>query len=154
MSETQDRVEAADKIIKKYRLIALGVGLIPIAFLDMAALAALQLKMLKDISEVYEIKFSENLGKSGIAALLSGAGIYPVNQLIKMLPITGWFMTFAGTSLFSAASTHAVGKVFIQHFASGGTFLTFDPEKVRDYYADQLSTGKKIVQESYAGQRP
>ena len=42
----------------------------------------------------------------------------------------------------AGASTYAVGKVFVQHFESGGTFLNFDPEDVRDYYAEQFEKGK------------
>ena len=36
--------------------------------------------------------------------------------------------------VFASASTYAVGRVFIQHFASGGTFLDFKPEEVRDFF--------------------
>ncbi|MCP4106117.1 MAG: hypothetical protein GY749_11350 [Desulfobacteraceae bacterium] len=49
----------------------------------------------------------------------------------------------------ASASTYALGKIFIQHFASGGTFLTFDPEKVKAYYAEMFEDGKKV-----AGQKP
>lgn len=145
MSETQDRTETANGIVRKYQLVALGVGLIPISYLDMAALAALQLKMLSDLAKVYDMKFSQNLGKQGIAALLSGAGIAPVNHLVKMLPVSGWLIGFAGTAIYSSASTYAVGKVFIQHFASGGTFLTFNPEKVKAYYEEQLGAGRQLA---------
>ncbi len=39
---------------------------------------------------------------------------------------------------FAAASTYAVGKIFVQHFESGGTVLSFNPDKVRDYYEAEL----------------
>jgi len=45
----------------------------------------------------------------------------------------------------AGAVTYAVGKVFHQHFASGGTFLSFDPDKVRDYYAEMLREGKTVA---------
>ena len=38
-----------------------------------------------------------------------------------------------------AASTWAVGQVFTQHFETGGTFLTFDPERMKAHYAELLS---------------
>ncbi|MDE2463441.1 MAG: GTPase, partial [Alphaproteobacteria bacterium] len=37
----------------------------------------------------------------------------------------------------AAASTYALGKVFIQHFESGGTFLDMDPDKVSAYFKEQ-----------------
>jgi hypothetical protein len=57
-------------------------------------------------------------------------------------------------ALLGGASTYAVGRVFIQHFESGGTLLTFDPAKVRDYYTHQLDTGHKRIAESFAGVKP
>ena len=47
--------------------------------------------------------------------------------------------------LTSGASTWALGKVFIQHFESGGTFLDFNPEKVREYYKVQFEEGRKMA---------
>ena len=47
--------------------------------------------------------------------------------------------------LIAGASTYAVGKVFYRHFASGGTFLTFDPEKARAYYEEMFQKGKDVV---------
>jgi len=40
--------------------------------------------------------------------------------------------------IVAGAATYAIGKVFVRHFASGGTFLTFNPEKVKDYYLPDL----------------
>ena len=45
----------------------------------------------------------------------------------------------------AAAFTYAVGKVLVQHFASGGTFLDFDPKKVREYFARQFEEGKLVT---------
>jgi hypothetical protein len=42
----------------------------------------------------------------------------------------------------AGAATYAVGKVFIQHFESGGTLLNFNPDSVRDYYKQELQKGK------------
>jgi len=35
--------------------------------------------------------------------------------------------------VLSAGATYAVGKAFIQHFASGGTLLDFNPPDYRDF---------------------
>ena len=54
---------------------------------------------------------------------------------------------------FYAAATHAVGQVFLQHFESGGTFLTFDPEQVRDHFRKEFEAngGKVVSEQSYSG---
>jgi len=45
----------------------------------------------------------------------------------------------------AGAATYTGGRVFIQHFASGGTFLTLDPDKVTNYYAEMLKEGKTVA---------
>ncbi|NJL59719.1 MAG: hypothetical protein HC887_08825 [Desulfobacteraceae bacterium] len=47
----------------------------------------------------------------------------------------------------AGAMTYAVGRVFLQHFESGGTFLNFNPEEVKEHYARLFEEGKKVVAE-------
>ena len=42
----------------------------------------------------------------------------------------------------NGAFSYAVGRVFIRHFESGGTFLDFDADKVRGYFNEQFREGK------------
>ena len=39
--------------------------------------------------------------------------------------------------VLSAGATYAIGKAFIQHFASGGTPLDFNPPDYRDFVKAQ-----------------
>jgi lipoate-protein ligase A len=50
-------------------------------------------------------------------------------------------------SAIGGAATYAIGRVFIQHFESGGTFLDFNPEKVREYFKEQFERGKGVASE-------
>lgn len=154
MSESQDHSAEANRIVQQYTYISLAVGLVPIVWLDMAALAALQLKLLRDLANLYKVDFSAEVGKSAIAALVSGGAMYPVAVLAKQIPVWGWLASIGSVALFSGASTYAVGQVFIQHFASGGTFLTFDPQRVKDYYKQQFTQGQTVVKTSFAGVKP
>ncbi|MEZ5671856.1 MAG: hypothetical protein R3E08_05540 [Thiotrichaceae bacterium] len=43
------------------------------------------------------------------------------------------------------AATYAIDKVFVQHFESGGTFLDFDPEAVREHFAAEFAKGKDVA---------
>ncbi len=47
----------------------------------------------------------------------------------------------------AGSMTYAVGRVFLQHFESGGTFLNFNPEEVKEHYARLFEEGKKVVAE-------
>lgn len=158
MAEIASKADTAYNIVKKYMLGALGVGLIPVPLIDMAALSGLQLKMIHSLSNIYEVEFSENIGKS-LTASLMGGGIplsFSSNIVgwLKAVPFYGFIGGIIGTSLFGGASTYAVGKVFIQHFESGGTLLTFDPEKMRAYYTREFEKGKEEIRKNFAGVKP
>jgi hypothetical protein len=56
--------------------------------------------------------------------------------------------------IFAGASTFAVGKVFIQHFESGGTFLDFKPAEVKEYFLEQFDAGKLLVAQMKADTKP
>jgi uncharacterized protein (DUF697 family) len=159
MPESDTTTARAETIVKRYMLGSLGVGLVPFAFVDMAVLAGIQLKMLHSLANLYELELSSQLGKSLIASLLGGGVPVSLSSqvarlAVQSIPGYGWVTSLISTSLFGGASTYAIGKVFIQHFESGGTFLTFDPRQVRDHYAQQFERGKEEVRKSFAGIKP
>lgn len=142
--------ERAIQCIKRYTMGSMAVGVIPFPFVDMAALSVLQLKMLHTLAKVYGIEFKANMGKSAITSLVGGiAPVYsaaPVAaSLSKFIPVVGHAVSYSSLVVLNGASTYAIGKVFQQHFASGGTFLTFEPETVRNYFSKQFDKGKEIV---------
>ncbi|OQX27299.1 MAG: hypothetical protein BWK80_05885 [Desulfobacteraceae bacterium IS3] len=158
MAEIASKADTAYKIVKKYMLGAAAAGLIPFPLIDMAALAGIQLKMLHSLSKIYDVEFSENIGKSLIASLLGG-GIplsfsFNIAGWLKAAPFYGFIGGILGTSVFGGASTYAIGKVFVQHFESGGTLLTFDPEKMRAYYTREFEKGKEEIRKNFAGVKP
>ena len=85
--------------------------------------------MLVDFRRIYDIDFSENRGKSLIAALAgsmipatSGMG---AASAMKAIPILGLLASAFVMPALSAGATYAIGKAFVQHFKSGDTFLDF-----------------------------
>ncbi|MFA7535618.1 MAG: DUF697 domain-containing protein [Desulfuromonadales bacterium] len=145
----EERLAAANEKVKTRTLAAAGAGLVPIPIIDLVALTGVQLEMLKSLSSLYDVPFRKDLGKSLITTLVSGVvsvSMAPVlASLVKIIPLIGQTTGVLSMSVIGGASTYAVGKVFIQHFESGGTFLDFDPEKVRAYFAEQFDAGKKMA---------
>lgn len=131
------RYAEALKIVRGATGWSAGAGLIPLPLVDMAALMAVQVRMLKQLAQMYDVTFSAQLSKSAVAVLLSGinTGVL-AGSSAKIFPFTGIF-SMAAMPAVNGAVTYAVGRVFIQHFASGGTFLDFDPRKVKAYFEEQ-----------------
>ncbi len=142
-----EREVGAKLIVKKWSLWSAGVGIVPIPLVDLIGTVGIQVKMLKDLADHYELPFKEDLGKTAVASLVGGVGATglgwsSVRSLIKAIPLVGTVAAFTVMPAFAGASTMAAGKVFIQHFESGGTFLTFDPNKVRGFYEEELAKAK------------
>ncbi len=131
---------------KRVRWAAAG-GVVPVPFVDIAAIAAVQLTMLREISEIYDVPFSKNRGRAIVSTLIgsifpwaAGAGL--AGLLIKATPVLGWGVGLATISVLAATSTRAMGLVFIQHFESGGTLFDFDPAAKRDAFHQEYEKAK------------
>lgn len=144
-----DKTEEALNIVKNSTYAAIGAGIIPIPMFDFIAVTGIQLDLLRRLSNLYGIEFSKNAGKNVIGALTGGSlssSLTPVfASAIKIIPVVGTTLGAVSSPIVSGATTYALGKVFIQHFASGGTFLTFDPKAVKEYYSEQLKEGKVVA---------
>ena len=141
-----DRDLKAKAIIKHYTKWAAGVGIVPIPLLDAFTMSAVQMSMVRKLAELYDIPYNSQIMKSAVAGLIGGVNAaYLGGSALKMFPVLGVF-TLAAMPAINAAINWAVGKVFIQHFESGGTFLDFDPAKVKAYFEEQYREGKLKLQ--------
>jgi uncharacterized protein (DUF697 family) len=142
---SEERDQLANELVDRFSLWSGAAGLIPVPLVDMAAVGGVQLQMLRRLSEIYGVPFSENRGKS-IVASLAGA-IIPAStatttamtfgSLLKGLPGIGTAVGALSMPVFSAGVTYVIGKVFIKHFASGGTLLDFNPPDYREFIKTQ-----------------
>lgn len=65
----ETREDEASKLVDRFSLWSAAAGLIPVPLVDIAAVGGVQLQMLRRLSEMYGIPFSDNRGKSIIATL-------------------------------------------------------------------------------------
>jgi uncharacterized protein (DUF697 family) len=151
--ETVEMVEKTDEIrdqeatqlVDRFSLWAGAAGLVPIPLVDVAVVGGVQLQMLRKLSDIYGVPFSENMGKSVLASV-AGAVIpastattaaMGAGSLVKGLPGVGTLVGALTMPVISAGATYVIGKVFIQHFASGGTLLDFNPPDYREFIKAQ-----------------
>src|SRR6185295_5837131 len=64
-----ERDEAASHLVDRFSMWSGAAGLIPLPFVDVIAVGGVQLQMLRRLSEIYGVPFTENRGKSLIASL-------------------------------------------------------------------------------------
>jgi len=137
----EQRDELASKLVDRFAIWSGVAGLIPVPLVDVVAVGGLQIQMLRRISQIYGVEFSENRGKALIASLAGSmipatSGIGAASAL-KTVPIIGAIVSAFVMPVLSAGASYAIGKAFIQHFASGGTLLDFNPPDYREFVKSQ-----------------
>lgn len=148
MSNDSERSKHVDTIIRNHVIWSMGAGLIPVLIADIFAVSALQLDMIRQMSKVYDVDFSETQGKAIVTSLTSTTlARVTAGSLVKMIPVVGSIIGGVTVSVFAGASTYALGQVFKRHFESGGTILDFDPARLKKLYKEQFEKGKKVAEQ-------
>jgi uncharacterized protein (DUF697 family) len=146
-----DKNISADNIVKNHIIASITLGLIPIPLLDISALTATQMNMLRSLSDHYEIPFNDMDSKSLLMSLIGGSlpvlSVVGLSSFIKIMPGIGSLVGSASLSISAGSMTYAVGQVFIQHFESGGTLEDFSPKHAQDFFKQEFEAGKLIVKE-------
>ena len=140
-----ERQEAASQLVDRFSLWSGAAGLIPIPLVDVVAVGGVQLQMLRKLSEIYGVPFTNNRGKSVIASL--AGSIIPAStatttamtfgSLVKGAPGIGSAIGALTMPVYSAGATYVIGRVFMKHFTSGGTLLDFNPPDYREFIKAQ-----------------
>jgi uncharacterized protein (DUF697 family) len=153
MDDTQlTKEQQALKITRRYMLWSVGAGLIPIPVVDITTMVGVQMKMVAEISKIYDVSFSENKAKNTISAALSGATASTfaqgtIGSSLKAIPFAGSLIGMITMPFFASASAYALGTVFINHFEQGGTFLDLDSEKFKSNFKVMFSKGEKVAKD-------
>jgi uncharacterized protein (DUF697 family) len=136
------RRRQATKLVERFSLWSGAAGLIPVPFIDLVAVGGVQIQMLRRISQIYGVPFSKNRGRAIIAGLAGAmipatAGI-GMSSFIKSVPLVGTAVGAITTPALSVGATYAIGMVFIQHFATGGTLLDLAPPDYHEFIKAQI----------------
>ena len=148
MSEKTERERHADTIIKNHIIWSMGAGLIPVPIVDFFAVSGIQLDMIRQLCKLYDQDFRESEGKAIITSLTgSGLARMGAKAMIKFIPGVGSVIGGMTMAVLSGASSYALGEVFKKHFETGGTFLDFDPKRLKKLYDEKFEKGKKVAEQ-------
>jgi uncharacterized protein (DUF697 family) len=146
-SPEEERNAKVKKLIKRYAAVAGGLGFIPVPLIDAASISSAQYAMIRDISEIYGFETTKDHVRIIVGSMLGGSlptvlAAAGGGSLIKSIPFVG---TIAGVLLvptLAGAMTIALGRVFSQHFETGGTLLDMDADKLRMHFKAEFETAK------------
>lgn len=147
LSPEEQRDAKVKKLIKRYAAVSGGLGFIPVPVLDVASISSAQYAMIRDIAEIYGYESTKERTRVIVSSILGGSlptvlAAAGGGSLVKSIPFVG---TIAGAVLVPAlasAVTIALGRVFSQHFETGGTLLDIDADKLRAHFKAELEAAK------------
>ncbi len=144
-SDGRARQQRADRIIKKHVLWSSGAGLIPIPLADIAAVTAVQVRMLTELSNVYKVELSEDVLNNYVTALTGGMLARIGASAFKAIPGIGTLLGGASMSIMSGASTYAVGQVAKGQLETGVDLTKADMSQAKTQYRKAYESGKDVV---------
>jgi uncharacterized protein (DUF697 family) len=114
-------------IVHRHAAYSVFGGIIPVPLVNAASVAAINLRMVKLLSELYAVPFEQGRARAVILSLMggimpSGVGTVTASTLLYVIPGSA-LIGLAMSSVSAAACTRAIGQVFVEHFASGATTL-------------------------------
>jgi len=150
---TTDQIETKDLHAEVARVISTAVkwsaaaAIVPVPLLDLLALTAVQVKMVRDIAQIYGVHAESETLKSVIAALVGTLAPAAVSggllgSAIKFVPLGGTVIGSVGFAAFSSAATYAIAKVFVKHFEKGGNVKSFSAEAVEEDLKKEFAAAK------------
>jgi uncharacterized protein (DUF697 family) len=122
------RRAAAHKIVSRYKNYAALGGLVPLPVANIASVTGINLRMVKQLSDLYQVPFQRDRTRALIVGLIGGAvptGVGTATSATLMFVVPGGLLWGMGASALTAgALTRAIGLVFVESFetdAANGT---------------------------------
>lgn len=135
----------AEQIVSNHIKWSVGAGLIWIPFADILAVTGIQLDMIRQLCNVYEVDFKDTRGKAIVSALSGTSAARLGASAMKSIPGVGSIAGGITMSALSGATTFALGHLFKSHFETGGTLLDFDISRLKQQYEELFEKGKDYV---------
>lgn len=139
-SDDEKRFRAAHRLVVHYRRWTIAMATAPLPLVDAALVSGVQIRMLSRLASLYGVPFERVRVVSLLSALFGGWTPYTITTgfagaAARMAPGLGTVIGIATSIGTSVLATETIGKMFVQHFEEGGTFLDFEPRKYRERLA-------------------
>jgi uncharacterized protein (DUF697 family) len=124
-SEIALRRRKAVAIVERYANLSAVGGAIPVPLVNAAAILGLLVRMVKSLSDLYEVPFERNRTRSIVIGLMGGAlptgfSTITTSSLTYLVPGLN-LLGLAVASVTSGAFARSIGQLYIEHFENGVT---------------------------------
>jgi uncharacterized protein (DUF697 family) len=138
-----------DRVIFDHVGFSLIAGAIPIPVVDVIAISAIQIDMIRQLSKIYNIDFDDEIGKTLVTSIVGSTFGLSIGSFgasaVKAVPVFGSILGIASQVILAGITTYAVGFIFNSHFRDHKTLVDFNFNDVKDAFEDLLKKGKEYV---------
>lgn len=144
------KLRAMDRVAV-YTLLCAVASRVPMWWANSPSVTGLQLKMLAEVSELYGVEFRQDLARPLIASLAGGGLSLLMSQNPLAMALKGWIVTipvigiplrFGTGPAIIGAYCYILGRTFVDHYETGGTYHDFDSAKLRASFRAVLSPAR------------
>jgi uncharacterized protein (DUF697 family) len=130
----------AMRIVHRYVAASAIAGLNPVPVLDVTVLGGIHVSLIRDLTNHYGAAFSDHAARNILiaiaATIIPGAiGTILGRKALRAIPFLVPGAGLVTMSAFSAAVSYGLGRIFINHFESGGTLDSFDLENLHRIFS-------------------
>lgn len=143
---TQPRRQGAEELVRDQLKWAVAIALVPVPLVDVAALTALQLQLIRRLAKYYQVPYSEQQGRALLHAAAAATVATAGAGAVKAIPVLGTVVGGLTMAALAGGSTYAVGQVCIEHFEKGGTLEDLAPDAALAYYQKAFQKGIEFTQ--------
>lgn len=136
----------ADTIIKRYALISSATGFIPFIGIDVLAATAIQTKMVKDLSDIYEYDIDDQLLRTvintGITSVAGRILTQIAGSLAETITPLKMFVNGATQGAVSAFLTLEIGNIYKSRMELGENPADIGVMEIVHHMVSQVQEGK------------
>ena len=141
-----------NRSINRHALWAAGASIIPIPMIEVVTNTTMQIHMIAQLCDFYDVKFSDQAVKAAIGTFVGvvvpaggiGASAY---LAARSVPLIGPVLGFTTAPFLAGGMTWAIGRVFAWHFDRGGTMIDFDAESATERFRREFEAGKQFTRD-------
>lgn len=123
-------------IVLNYSLVAGGIGLFPVPFVDLPVILGLQVKLAQALGRVYGIEMKAKRLRGLVGVIAGGLIVRQTGrQLAKLIPGWGWIVSGA----IAFAGTFGLGKALGLYYRDG---MRTNPDELRRIYREEVEKAK------------
>ncbi len=141
------RKTIAEKIIRNHVLWAIGVSSIPLPFIDVVGVTAIQIDMMRQLSRLYQVNFDDHRGKAFITALISSLTAGSLAAGGRILGERGRAVSWVSTIIFQGAVTYALGQLYLSALDQGmKSIFDINIDSAGEFFEDAVEKGREYVE--------